>query len=149
MKAPPFFTLGTVFLGVATSALGFLRGTSAEQEAGGGEERFGRHHPRHTFYCEHSATGDSVDQVLSGHITIFRPIVCETTQVRVRCSLRGCWVGLVAFLLGEPWRQAKNDAIAYTVQSIARAGVRVQTGGVSGVQRRCYMHAACLMIYLL
>eukprot|EP00904_Undaria_pinnatifida_P004210 jgi/Undpi1/13790/HiC_scaffold_9.g03441.m1 len=81
MKAPPFFTLGTVFLGVATSALGFLRGTSAEQEAGGGEERFGRHHPRHTFYCEHSATGDSVDQVLSGHITIFRPIVCETTQV--------------------------------------------------------------------
>eukprot|EP00904_Undaria_pinnatifida_P004207 jgi/Undpi1/13788/HiC_scaffold_9.g03439.m1 len=64
MKAPPFFMLGTVFLGVATSALGFLRGTSAEQEAGGGEERFGRHHPRHTFYCEHSATGDSVDQVV-------------------------------------------------------------------------------------
>eukprot|EP00904_Undaria_pinnatifida_P004267 jgi/Undpi1/13841/HiC_scaffold_9.g03492.m1 len=78
MKAPPFFALGTVFLGVAASALGFLSGTSAEQE---GEERFGPHHPRHTFYCEHSATGDSVDQVLSGHITIFRPIVCETTQV--------------------------------------------------------------------
>eukprot|EP00904_Undaria_pinnatifida_P004282 jgi/Undpi1/13855/HiC_scaffold_9.g03506.m1 len=78
MKAPPFFALGIVVLGVAASALGFLSGTSAEQE---GEERFGPHHSRHTFYCEHSATGDSVDQVLSGHITFFRPIVCETTQV--------------------------------------------------------------------
>lgn len=77
MKASRFFALGTFFLGAAAVALSHLKGANAQQDAG--EE----------FYCEHSDSDSSVDQVLSGHIAIFRPIVCETTQVRAGSALVG------------------------------------------------------------
>ena len=65
----------------ASTAVAFSLPKLAGAHQGAGE---GRLHPRHAFDCDNSsvAPGGFVDQILSGHITISRPIVCETTQVR-------------------------------------------------------------------
>ena len=119
MTASPLFSLWGAFsleaaaagaaAGAATAAgLKPRKGYGSHQEAG--EERLGRYHPKYTFYCDNSRTpGGSVDQILSGHIAIFRPIVCDTTQGAdlVRCV--GCWPFPVLdtishFSIASPWR---------------------------------------------